>query len=169
MSTDGGRPAAADQGTSVGVFYLLAAVAALLSTAIRIYLKGSGPLQYLGYAVDLALLVLIVWTAVRIARGGGHAPLRSSLVGAVYGAVWGLGYILMPPTVATIRAAVVKELAGRPHVSQAVLQEAIARVTTPTAHVLEAVESIIIYWLVALLVGWIASLFVKKPGQSSSV
>jgi hypothetical protein len=110
--------------------------------------------------------VLVVLAALHAAKFLDRAPLRSSIVGAIYGAVSGLGLILVPPSAASIRAAVLKEY---PTMSPSMVQLAVRQATSPTMHVIEAVVTVVVMWLLAMLIGWIASLFVKKPGQANSV
>ena len=154
---------------SLGTYYVLASVAGILGVAVRVYLPTGSVQTVVGVVLDAALIVLIVLGVLRIGRTASRVPLRVSVVGIVYGLVSGLGAILVPPSLATVRAAVENALRNYPNVSQSVVQQAIARSMTLSSHIVSAVTGIVVLWLLALLVAWITSLFVKKPGQSASV
>jgi hypothetical protein len=149
--------------------YLLSALIGLASVALRVYL-GIGTLAtVIGWLLFAALLVLIVVGVVQVTRAGGRAPLRVSLVGVIYGVVTGAGDIVVPISASTLRAALEKEAQRLPALTQALIEKAVQREMTLGAHITAAIEAVVLFWLIALLAAWIVSLFVKRPGSSSSV
>ena len=154
---------------SLGLYYILAAVAGVLGVAVRVYLPTGSVQTAVGIVLDIALIVLVVLSVLKIGRTASRVPLRASVVGIVYGLVSGLGAILVPPSLATVRAAVEHALKNYPGVSQSVAQQAIARSMSLGSHITSAIGGLVVLWLLSLLVAWIASLFIKKPGQSAAV
>jgi len=171
MSSNEGQAPVGSRGTgSLGTIYLLSALVGLISIAARVYLSLGTLANVIGWVMDAALLALIIVGVVKVTRSGGaRVPLKVSLVGVVYGLVTGLGIILVPPSAAAVRAAVTQELKRFPSLSPTVVQQSVQRSMTLGSHITSAVSVIVVVWLLALLIAWIASLFVKRPGRSASV
>jgi len=153
---------------SLGSIYLIAAAIGVVGIAARVYLSTHAA-TVVGYVLDAGLLALVIVGVFRVVRSGGRAPLRVSLLGVIYGAVSGLGVILLPPSAATIRRAIAQALKSHPNVNPATVETAMRYSMSTTSHIISAVSTVVIMWLLVLLIAWIASLFIRRPDRSASV
>ncbi len=171
MSSNEGQAPVGGQGTgSLNNIYLLSALLGLIGVAARVYFALGTLASVIGWVLDAALLALIIVGVVKVTRSGGaRAPLKVSLVGVFYGLVTGLGIILVPPSAASVRAALMQELKRFPTLTPAMVQQSVQRSMTLGSHITSAVSVLVAGWLLALLIAWIVSLFVRRPGRSASV
>ncbi len=141
--------------------YLTAAVVGVLAVIVHLTVPlTSSFYPLLGYILDILIGIIVVLIALRAKRTMDRAPLRASLAGVIYSLISGIGNLLFPPSAAAMRRAM--QQAGS-SLSQSQLNAAFSF----GARLIELVVAVIFGWLLALLIGWIASLFVQKEdGQS---
>ena len=150
---------------TLSTYLSLAAVAGFISIIARAFLFSSGTgAVVVGIVIDIALIVLIVLSVIEAKKHLDRATLRSSLVGVIYGGVTAIGSLLFPVSAAVLRTSILR---ADPSIPSSVLNSQIALDTSTVMRVLQAVLAVVFSWLLALLVGWIASKIVRSPEKAA--
>jgi hypothetical protein len=141
--------------------WLLWDVAAVLLGAVNLVAAATLPLGaparvFLGFAIFLAILAVLILTGLDAARAGLRPSWQAALAAVGYAVPSGLSAVLFPPTLAEVRA----EL-RRAHATPYQLQTA-ALANTSAAHWSGLVIGVVVFATLGLVAGWVGSLFAGR-------
>ncbi len=142
----------------------------LLIGAVRLVVGGILPAGSAGLLVPsivlaLAMVLLLVWAGWTARRSKLRPSWQAALVGVWYGVPAGLTNVLFPLTPAQVAARLAKAQ-PRLHLTAAQLQLAQQGADSVASHWEGFAETIILYALLGLLLGWLGALF--APGTPGS-